>query len=135
MVDKWLSLLAFTGGLIAGRELKAKKVKVPPSVVFYPPSSYLEKAEEKIDVRSTIEKIAKQKGIVLTEKELNEYVEYYSRLAELLRAREKYLWMIEKTIKAFCDRMISRRTYLSLMERYEEKLANVEMELRRFKRA
>ncbi len=131
MVSKWLSLLAFAGGLAVGREVKAKKVKVPPSVIFLPPSHYLEKEEEKIDVRAIIEEKAKERGLKLGEKELEKYVEYYTRLAELLRLREKYLSILEAISKRFCEGKIGRKVYLMLMSRYEEKLAEVEIELRR----
>jgi hypothetical protein len=136
MAKGWLQLLAFVGGLYFGREAKAKVEEVPPNIVFVPPSIDL-RPDENFDaedvVRSAMEAAGHQLGeedVKRLSLELERRIkEVDPELSKLIKAykRQIYLNKLEKIAIAFCDGKIDVETYLTLIKRYADKLANLEL--------
>ena len=126
MSQKSLALLAFAGGLLAGRELHAREVEIPPNIIFFP----METKYGKIDAENIVMNTAKKMGVKVDPETLKRVVSQISRTIELVEKRNIYLKMLELASRALCEGRISRKTYTILVKRYEDKLGKIELKLR-----
>ena len=126
MSQKSLAILAFVGGLFAGREIHVKEIEVPPNIIFFP----IESEYKKINAEKIVMDTAKKMGVNVNPEVLKRVAFQISRTIELVERRNIYLKMLELASRALCEGRISRKTYAMLTKRYEDKLGKIELKLR-----
>jgi len=131
MSEKWIPVL-FALGLLYGRKSYAKPVEVPPRIIHIPPPNPAPSGNPLADLEDIVNKLSESSYHTRPKREeLIKIAEKVKQILDVIQRRDLYLRRIEELSKAFMEDRISQSVYAFLVEFYQEKLIEAELNLKK----
>jgi hypothetical protein len=130
LAEDLISLLLFGAGVAIGREVQAKRVRVPPEILYLPkPEEYLR--EKYSDAESTLKKALREQNPDLPEEEVDRRAKEILDEAQKgsssgLSSRARDFDRLQRVVEGFWDGKIDTSLYLFLVRKYVDRLADTE---------